>query len=72
LGTPLEVIMNRNRKLTLEALRSLTRTASKSLEFFCWLVDMAADTLFNYKTENLDLDTLYNELIKSMLEVFDE
>jgi hypothetical protein len=55
--------MNRKRKLTLGALRSLTRTESKSPEFFCWLVDMTVDTLFNYETENLDLDILYNELI---------
>jgi hypothetical protein len=55
--------MNRKRKLTLGALRLLARTEPKSSEVFCWLVDMTVDTLFNYKTENLDLDILYNELI---------
>jgi hypothetical protein len=55
--------MNRKRKLTLGTLRSWNRTESKPPEFFCWLLDMTVDTLFNCKTENLDLDTLYNELI---------
>jgi hypothetical protein len=51
-------MIDKKRKLTLEALGSLSRLESKSPEFFCESVDMTGDTLFNYKNENLDLDIL--------------